>query len=313
MLNKLKRKMQPKLLLSQAPDIIALVPGTNTPDISDATKAKYGQTCQRLITYFGDIPVESITREGYAGFHDWLAGRETTNEITVNGYRRQARALWHRLAERGYQVCDIEGITKELPPPLQRSKAVTDEHLQRVMQIASVRDAAIVLYMVRSGIRRQTVPRLTIAGTKIWQRPDGLYRIASQIPQEKTSAPRLIMAEHDAALAVHFWLAIRKHQDSPWLFPAYDTGGQLDKISVGTIFARLRQRAGIPTWASFGAHSLRHKFAQTMLDDHDAKTVSQWMGISTETLLQVYAYRSAEDLVTRRFGDSDYPADLLPR
>lgn len=313
MLDKLKRRMQKGLLLSQATDVIALVPGTNTPDISEATKQKYGQTCQRLISYFGDVPVESITREQYAAFHDWLATRETTNEITVNGYRRQARALWHRLAERNYAVCDIEGITKELPPPLQRSKAVTDEHLARVIEVASVRDTAIVLYMVGSGIRRQTVPRLTVAGTKIWQRPDGRYRIASQIPQEKTSAPRLIMAEHSAALAVHLWLAIRAHQDSPWLFPAHDTGGQMDMVSIGTIFARLRRRANIPAWASFGAHSLRHKFAQTMLDDHDAKTVSQWMGISTETLLQVYAYRSQEDLVARRFGDGDFPADLLSR
>lgn len=308
---KIKLNKMRGLRLSEVAAVVSCVPGTDKPDVSPAYTKQMNQTMNRMIEFFGgDLPVEEITRRQYAEFHEWLAGRGNA-EVTVNGQRRRSRAIWNRLSERGYDVCDIEGITKELELPRQRSKAISNEQLTTILEVASVRDAAILLYMVGSGIRRQTVPRLKVAATHIWQRPDGQFRIASKIPQEKTSAPRIIMAEHDAALAVQLWLNIRRHQDSPWLFNSTHDGSQLKANSINTIFRNLRKRAGLHHSANITAHSLRHKFAQQMLDDFDAKTVSQWMGINTETLLKVYAFRSAEELVLKRFGDNHLPPELF--
>lgn len=304
--------------LDDIPDLVSTIPGTATPDVSKATRKKYIEIIERLKDFYreekghesGNVLLSEVTRQDFAAFHEWLAGRGT-KVVTTNGYRRRARAVFNRLKNRGYTVPDISGITKMLPRPLQNSKALADDHLTRVLQFASIRDAAIILYMLGSGIRRQTVPRLTVAATHIWQRPDGRLRIASQIPQEKTSAPRVIMADHDAALAVKLWLAVREYPSSPWLFYASDSGEQLRPNSINTIFRLLKERAGLPANANFHPHALRHKFAQNMLDSHDAKTVSQWLGISVETLLTVYAYRSAEDLAVKRFGDHHFPKGLF--
>lgn len=319
MLKRLNSMLKYGPFLCEVPDLVAKIPGTDRLDVSPATYKKYVEIIERFKDYYraqgldpDSIRLADISRADYAAFHDWLAGRGT-RVITTNGYRRRARAVWNRLKDRGYAVCDISGITKDLPPPLQHAKALADDHLNQVLQVASLRDAAIVLYMIQSGIRRQTVPRLTVADTRIWQRADGRFRIASKIGQEKTSAPRLIMGDHAAALAVSLWLELRIFKDSPWLFYALDTGGPLQPNSINTIFRQLRQRANLPNHANFYPHALRHKFAQKMLDDHDAKTVAQWLGISVETLLQVYAFRSAEDLAIKRYGDLDFPADLFYR
>ena len=303
--------------MSEVPDLVSTIPGTDTLDVSPATRKKYVEIIERFREYFraaghktGDVSIYDIGRADYAQFHDWLATRGT-KVVTVNGYRRRARAVWNRLSDRGYNVCDITGITKMLPLPVQNSKALSDEHLQRVLQLASVRDTAMILYMLSAGFRRQTLPRLTVADTTIWQRPDGKYRIASRIPQEKTSARRVVMADHSAATAVLLWLDIREYKESPWLFYSLDTGLQLRVNSINTIFRKLRERAGLPAWANFHPHALRHKFAQNMLDVHDSKTVAQWLGISVETLLNVYAFRSSTDLAVKRFGDHFFPPDLF--
>ena len=303
MLNKIKRKMKWGLSLSQVADEISLVRGTNKPTVRPATARHYRDTCQRMIEFFGrDEFVESVTREEYAEWHDWLATRGTS-PITTNNYRRCMRAIWNHLADRGLDVCDIDGITKLTSTPVQKSRAIEEHHLQAILRVASIRDAAIILYMASAGFRRQTVGRITVEGTKIWQRPDGQFRIASRIPAEKTSPPRVIMGDHDPALACRLWLSIREHKNSPYLFNSTQGGGQLTANAVSSIFRNIRNKANLPARINVNAHALRHRFAQNMLDDFDARTVSQWMGIEVDTLLQVYAYRSEDDLMRKRFGE----------
>ena len=291
------------LSLSQVADEISLVRGTNKPTVRPATARHYRDTCQRMIEFFGrDEFVESVTREEYAEWHDWLATRGTS-PITTNNYRRCMRAIWNHLADRGLDVCDIDGITKLTSTPVQKSRAIEEHHLQAILRVASIRDAAIILYMASAGFRRQTVGRITVEGTKIWQRPDGQFRIASRIPAEKTSPPRVIMGDHDPALACRLWLSIREHKNSPYLFNSTQGGGQLTANAVSSIFRNIRNKANLPARINVNAHALRHRFAQNMLDDFDARSVSQWMGIEVDTLLQVYAYRSEDDLMRKRFGE----------
>lgn len=307
-----------RLRLLDVPVFAACIPGTETLDVSENTLKKYEEVCRLMVSFFaardgpkkGNRRVVRVSRQDYSQFHDWLATRGT-RAITTNGYRRRIRAVWNRLAERGVPVCDISGITKEELEPYQKGRAIDDDQLDRILQVACVRDAAIILYTLGSGIRRQTVPRLTTENTLIWQSDDGSFRIASKIPKEKTSPPRLVMAGNEAAKAVDLWLTIRKHKDSPWIFNAMNDGGQLQNMSINTMFRNLRIKANIPHGAEVYPHALRHRFAQDQLSDNDAKIVSQWMGITVETLLTVYAHRSQERLVIERFGDSDFPRELL--
>ena len=254
--------------------------------------------------------MESVTRAQYAAFHEWLAKRGT-KAITCNGYRRRLRAVWNRLRERGIDVCDDRGIFKELPVPNQRSKAITEAHFSEMLQIANIRDTAILLYVASAGFRRQTVPRLRLDNTHIWLSDSGQYRIASKIPQEKTSPPRLVIGDEAAALATRLWLEIREFSDSPWLFYEMAGGGQMAEYTVSSVFGNLRRSANIPAWSNASAHGLRHRFAQQQLNEHDQKIVAQWMGISIETMLKVYAHRGDDALITARLGDDDFPKELL--
>lgn len=299
------------LYLSDVPEFIALVPGTKMRDVAPSTQKKYKDCIARFIEFMGeDVPVETIDRETYAAFHEWL-GTRGTRAITCNGYRRRQRAIWNRLRERGIDVCDNRGIFKEQLEPAQKSKATMYGHMQSMLQLSNVRDTAVILYTASAGFRRQTIPRLRVDNTRIWLSDSGQYRIASKIPQEKTSPPRLIIGDEAAALAVKLWLEIREFQDSPWLFYEMHNGDQMSEFNVSDIFGRLRRAANIPAWSNASAHGLRHRFAQEQLNEHDQKIVAQWMGISVETMLKVYAHRDEESLITARLGDKDFPKELL--
>ena len=320
MFSRLRQMLAPNIpLLLDVPDLVSKHPDTATPRIAHATMRKYYDAIARMSEYLAIIgkdanpPVTWISREDFAGCHDWLLTRGTA-VITVNGYRRRLRAIWHML-RRQYRldVCDIRGITKDEPEPYQRSKAITEAHITQVLQLANCRDAAMILYMLQAGFRRQTIPRLTLDNTYIWQRSDGRYRIASHIPAEKTSPGRVVMAEHDAAFAVQNWLNIREFKESEWIFYNMHDGSQLSELTVSEVFKTLRRRCNIPSWSNVNAHALRHKFAQDKLDDFDQRAVADWMGISVETLLKVYAGRDMDGLIKTRFGDGDYPAELLKK
>lgn len=318
MLSKLRRMLSsdiPRLL--DAPETLRYHPHTKNQRVANASVKKYVQVTRRMSEYFvsvGKDPnplVTKITTEDYAAFHDWLITRDT-RIVTANGYRVCAKAVWNHL-KKTYRldVCDISGITKLEPEPFQESHAITDEQLSTILQTGSARDSAMILYMVDGGFRRQTVPRLRLDNTHIWQRPDGKFRIASQIPMEKTSPPRVIMAEHSAAIAMMNWLNIREFQDSPWIFYNQHNGDQLSPLTVSEVFKTLRRRCNIPAHTNVCAHALRHKFAQDKLDSYDYRMVADWMGITVETLMQVYAKRDLNSLITARFGDGNFPVELL--
>lgn len=306
--------------LLDVPELVSKKPGTDAMRVSHATYRKYYDVIARFSEFLeeqGGDPnplVTDITRNDYSAFHDWLATRGTV-VITTNGYRVRARSIWHRLKKKhDLDVCNIDDITVLLREPDKQSKAITEDHFTRILQFASARDSAMILYMLDGGFRRQSVPRIKLSKTHIWQRKeDGEYRIASLIPAEKvSSAERLVMGEHRTAVAIMNWLNIRQFKDSDYIFYNMWDGEQLSAASVSEIFKDLRKRCNLPSWHNVNAHALRHKFAQDKLGDKvDAATVAAWMGITVDTLLKVYAVRDRNGLIVARFGDDDYPRELL--
>lgn len=284
------------MLLSDCAGFAARIQGTTVIGVSPYTFGVYGVVCRQLITYLGDVEVESITRDEFAHWHEWVGGREGISPHTINTYRRTARAIWGRLRDRGVNVCDISGITRMVPAPVGQGKAISEEHLQLILNVANERDQAIVLFMLDSGIRRQSVPVITTRSTLIYNGEDNRLRMVVKIPQEKTSAPRPVFAGHEAAAAVQRWLNTRHHRNSSYVFNNMITGGRLNVRTVTGLFGILRGRAGLPAGVGVNAHALRHRFAQDRLGRFDAKIVAQWMGISVETVLEVYAHRSYDEL-----------------
>lgn len=303
------------LYLSDVPKVCSTIPGTINLRIAESTAKKYEDTIRRFQEWLRSVglpdnpAVKDITRQQYSDFHDWLDTRGTA-AITTNGYRKRMRAMWNELRERGHEVCNIDGITKTAIEPYQRDKAITDKHLTQILQIAKPRDTAMIMYMWQGGFRRQTVPRLRLDNTHIWQNEEGQFRVVSAIPKEKTSKPRMILAGNKTAIAIQNWLNVREFQDSEWLFYEMSNGEQIKWNSIGSVFYKLRIRANIPGWSNVSAHGFRHRFAHDKLSEHDQRVVADWMGISVKTLLQTYAARSADKLMDLRYQDGSYPNEV---
>lgn len=296
---------------SKMGDEAARIPGTDRYDVKSTTRRQYRKVGALIRKYFGhDIDVTTMTREDYADFHQWLLDRNSGSTVTVNSYRRVCRAVWNRLRDRGWQLVDIRGITRMEPEPTPDGKAITDDHLAWLMSIANIRDLAMILVAAQSGCRRQTLARLRQSQMKLWEGPDGRYRVAFKIPSEKGGRPRMLFAQHEAALAIMTWLAIRRF-DSDHLFNSLNDGEPLTVFGVETAMRKLRERSNLPLDAHAHWHALRHRFAQKRLNHFDAKVVADWMGISVETVLLVYAARTNEELEALYFGDAGADSSLL--
>lgn len=308
MLSNIKRIMSRHrpLLASQMGDEAAKIPGTDKLDVRRSTRRQYRKVGRLLREFFGrDLDVTTVTRQQYADFHDWLLGRTgSSSVVTTNSYRRTCRAVWNRLRERGYELVDIEGITKMEPVPTPDGKAIKDGTLARLLGRANIRDFAMILFAAQSGCRKQSLPRLRRDTMRLWEGPDGRWRVAFKIPSEKGGRPRVLFARHEAALAIMLWLEIREY-DSDYVFNSMATGEPLTDGGVTHAMKSLRKRANLPENTRAHWHALRHRFAQNNLNRYDAKIVSDWMGISVETLLMVYAQRSNDELEAIYFGDVD--------
>lgn len=262
--------------------------------VSEATyRGPYSTVTRSLVGVLGDRPLGEVTPADVDRWQRSLDGLATS---TINSYRSAARAMFNRVGRP-----DLAGVIRILPPPRPASKAMRPEHLDAMLLQANVRDAAILLVLRDSGRRRASIPQLGVDDTRIWQGPDGRFRLASRVV-EKGLRPQLVFARHDAALATSLWLSMRPWR-SRWVFSRLTGPEQLSVESVSSIFRRLREAAGIPGGVNASPHGLRHTFAQRQLEEHDARVVADWMGISVETLLEVYATRSADDLQRLFFGD----------
>ena len=288
---------------SQLAYVVSRVPGTDKADIADSTLKQYKRLAYQLQKWAGcDVDVLSLSRQDVAEFHEWL-DQPHLSTVTINGRRRRLNAAWNRLRERGYQVCDIAGLVQMKREPVPPGKAIADDWIQRLLLIANARDVAMILLMVDNGFRRQTLPRILVSQLDITLGDDGLFRLVGEIPEEKISRPRPIFGKHATCLAVLNWLEVRPTEfDAPELFVNLQTGEPLTVEGLGIIMRNMRKKANVPHGEKVFWHAFRHRFAQTKLDEgYDPALVAQWMGITVETLLQVYATRTAARLAQLYF------------
>lgn len=254
---------------------------------------KYIPTQRSLVRFFGDVAVDGLAPADIARWQSHLEERDIT-VTSANSYKSVARAMFRRLDR-----SELAQVLVDRDPGPPASKAMSDEHLERILRAANIRDAAIVLLLAHSGRRRATICRLHVAHTKIWQGPDGDFRLASK-SVEKGKRTVLVFAKQRAALATMLWMESRPDPDSPYVFTHLESGEALSPDGVTGIFRKLRQRANISKVVQISPHALRHRFAQHQLEQFDARVVADWMGITVETVLQVYATRS-EDMLERLF------------
>ena len=170
-------------------------------------------------------------------------------------------------------------VKLKLPDFLPRAIAPGDVR-KLLGAIKDIRDRALILVLLRTGMRIGEVLRLTLRDLDTRERKIHIYE------GEKNCMGRVVYLSDDALVAVKLWLRKRKHEKE-YLF--YGQKGMLCYTAARNIFTRYLRDARLEN-KGYTIHSLRHTFASELLN----------AGMRLEYLQLLLGHRDIE--VTRRYA-----------
>ncbi len=285
------------MMLSQLPALAGHTNGARR--VAWATLSLYETATTRLLNFLeGDVELEALSATDLLMFHEFL--RDECPEIrtvTANSYRRTLAAMF-RAVGRG----ELARPLRQLREAPRRDKAMSEEHLRQMLAYATLRDAALIMFLAASGARRGTVCKLRKEQVRIWQGDDGQFRLAARV-LTKGDSTALCLGTHETALAMMLWLSVQPNAERTSYVFTVPSGEALDPRSINSIFRKLKLTAKLPGNAPINPHALRHKFAQEKLSKHDAAIVAALMNHSSPNVtLEVYATRSEDKIIEAFFG-----------
>lgn len=160
-------------------------------------------------------------------------------------------------------------------------RSITREELDRLSEIASVRDRAIIAVAYAGGLRRAEIAALGY---------DDVDRLKGEIKvRGKGNRERTVYLANGALEALRRWCAERGDYAGA-LFFQKRTGRRLSSEGIYRIIKRLAARAGLPPMSP---HDLRRTVAGDMLDNGtDLVTVQKILGHASPTTTGRYDRRS---------------------
>lgn len=165
------------------------------------------------------------------------------------------------------------------------------DEVRALLQVAQrPRDRAIILCMVQMGMRRVEINRARITDLD-WA--DQTLAIRGKNYRGEVS--RCLPIPDEAAQALKAWCVLRNKQ-SEWLF-CTRTGGQYDLNDISRMVTTMLRRANVKRSSGdhISAHSLRHSFAQHLVDaDVPIRTVQAALGHKSVQTTEIYLRRKVE-------------------
>ena len=170
-------------------------------------------------------------------------------------------------------------IRIKLPELLAR--AIPYEDIETLLAaINRVRDRALILLLLRTGMRIGELLNVKVADIILPERKILLYR------GEKNYHERVVYFGEDAEVALHEWLGIRKQKKYLFYSP---TRENLSYVSAWMVMKKILERAGL-SHKGYSLHSLRHTFATDMLN----------AGLRIEVLQRLLGHQSLD--ITMRYA-----------
>jgi len=161
-------------------------------------------------------------------------------------------------------------------------RAMDPEDVKQLLAVgAKVRDRAMVLLLLRTGMRIGELLNTTVSDLNLGDRKILIYQA------EKTQVGRVVYFSDDAREALLAWLAERD-PDKQQLFYAQGRDS-LGYTAARVMFHKYLDQAGL-SQKGYSLHSLRHTFASELLN----------AGIRLECLQQLLGHAKLE--VTRRYA-----------
>jgi integrase/recombinase XerD len=231
----------------------------------------------------GKVHLEEITRQDIEGWleHEQDRGLKAS---TVKMRFGALKAFLRFLIER--QVLSHELLSKRMiikvPDALPRA-IDPDDIRQLVAVLEDVRDRAMILILLRTGMRVGELQNLIVEDVNLKQRRIEIYEAA------KTRVGRVVYLSEDALKALKAWLTVRAPHKT-YLF--YSRGKYRHSITypaVRAVFIKYLQKAGL-CHKGYTLHCLRHTCASELLNaGMRLECVQQLLGHSTVEMTRRYA------------------------
>ncbi|NOR26481.1 MAG: tyrosine-type recombinase/integrase [Desulforhopalus sp.] len=234
-----------------------------------------------FIQDLGRLSIEDITRKDIADYVEHLHDRGLVM-TSVKNYLLTVYAFIRYLVDNKLLPLDIlrKKIRIKLPEVLPR--AIPAEDLQQILAVITpVRDRALILLLLHTGMRIGELLRVKIADIILPERKILLYL------GEKNFQGRIVYFSSDAEQALKKWLEIRD-SGSEYLFYGY-AGQELSHVGAWMIMRKALRKTGLEH-RGYSLHSLRHTFATNMLN----------AGLRLEVLQQLLGHLSIE--ITLRYA-----------
>jgi site-specific recombinase XerD len=242
-------------------------------------------------------PLDALTS---GELRTWLLGlRATLSPISVAGYVRGLKAFgnWCALEE----LAEAKAVRTLRRPrvPHKLVEPLSDDVLRRLLNVASVRDRAILLLFLDTGVRLSELAGLRGCDLQ----PDGSLKVMGKGARE-----RLVPAGNAARQALLRYLRqLGRAEPGQPIFRSR-RGGSLGARGVQQVFNRLKARADIPGRCS--PHLLRHTFARSYLvNGGDAFSLQRILGHTTLDMVKRYVALADADVAARHRAAS--PGDRL--
>jgi len=252
----------------------------------------YQQRLQRLLRFFGDIPLKDITTADLRRFQVHLRenGRLFENHryhatiqgslspATLASYVRAIKALYNWLERNEYITTDENVALRLKKPriPKQAPKEASNQDVKRLLAAVSEgrksdflakRDYAIVLFLVDTGCRNAGLVNLRLSDLFLDDR--------RALVTEKGSKSRFVFFSEATAAALREWVTVRPDNGSDRVF--LSERGTLTATGVNQLLAKAKKRSGIT--GRVNPHSFRHRFAKNhLLKGGDLASLADMMG-----------------------------------
>ncbi len=264
---------------------------------SPKTITWYRMILERAVRSFGaDRPVDRLTGPDLRA---WLVELRTTlAPVSVAGYVRTLKVLGNWLQAEGLAEASALRALRKQRVPDKLIEPVSDDTLRRLLGLASVRDRAILLLLLDTGLRVSEAAGIRLGDL----RPDGSVKVLGKGAKE-----RIVPIGSTARTAIVRYLGQRGpgSADAPLFL---GRRGALDWRGMQQVLKRLKTRAGIT--GRMSPHSLRHTFARSYLvNGGDVFSLQQILGHTTLDMVKRYVSLADADVAAKHRTAS--PADRL--
>jgi len=228
----------------------------------------------------GRTSVETVTREDISAFIEHEQDRGLMPR-SISGRLRSVHAFLNFLLERNTIGPDVLKRKMRIKIPDSLPRAIDPEDIKKLLSvIRHKRDRALILVLLRSGMRIGEVLGLTLEDLQLKEKRIEIY----EAPKNRVG--RVVYISDDAHRALSQWLACRR----PQRFLFYGLHGQpLCYEASRAIFKKHLAKAKLSD-KGYTIHCLRHTYASELLN----------AGMRLECLQQLLGHSNIE--MTRRYA-----------